>query len=121
MDDTGPCLEAHVLLAAPRHLKWRVALITEVCHCYDDVKHPDKASEFIARSRKDITDLQALEALDPVPQKPEVAALYDTAETSLRILAGGSLRTTNRPTLNRQTELACMYEHWTLTLRVPCG
>jgi hypothetical protein len=81
------CHEAHVLLAAPQHLQWRVALIAEVCHCYDDVKRPDAASAFITRSLVEIADLQALEALDPVPQKPEVAAMYSGAETKLRILA----------------------------------
>ena len=81
------CFEAHVLLAAPKWLKWRVALITEVCHCYDDVKKPEQATSFIQRSLAEIKDLQALEALDPVPQKPEVAALYADAEKTMRILS----------------------------------
>jgi hypothetical protein len=37
-----------------------------VCHCYDDVKKPEKATAFIAHSLAEIKDLQTLEALDPV-------------------------------------------------------
>ena len=39
--------------------------------------------EFIERSLREIKDLQTLEALDPVPQKPEVAVMYAAAEAKL--------------------------------------
>ena len=81
------CLDAHVLLAVPRRLAWRVTLVDAVCRCYDDLDAGESATTFISRAVAQIDDLRALEALDPVPQKPETTAMYDDAERRLRALA----------------------------------
>ena len=81
------CLESHVLLAVPRYLDWRVTLACEVCAAYDDVGDCDAhARAFIAKCVEHVDDLRQLEALDPVPQTPEVASLYASAERRFRAL-----------------------------------
>ena len=81
------CTEAHVLLATPQHLGWRVSIVEETCRCYDDCGLMDASADFISRAFEQIEDLKRLEALDPLPQNPEVAAMYGEAERRLRVLA----------------------------------
>ena len=81
------CLEAHVLLAVPRYLDWRLTLVSNVCDCYDDIGGCEThAAAFLAKCVEHVDDLKQLEALDPVPQTPEVAALYADAERKFRVL-----------------------------------
>ena len=81
------CLEAHVLLAVPRYLDWRLTLVSNVCDCYDDIGGCEThAAAFLAKCVEHVDDLKQLEALDPVPQTPEVAALYAEAERKFRVL-----------------------------------
>ena len=47
----------------------------------------DASADFISRAFEQIEDLKRLEALDPLPQNPEVAAMYGEAERRLRVLA----------------------------------
>ena len=81
------CLDAHVLLAVPRRLAWRVTLVDAACRCDDHLDAGESAKTFLSRAVAQIDDLRALEALDPVPQKPETTAMYDDAERRLRALA----------------------------------
>ena len=81
------CIDAHVLLAVPRRLAWRVTLVDAACRCYDHLDAGESAKTFLSRAVAQIDDLRALEALDPVPQKPETTAMYDDAERRLRALA----------------------------------
>ena len=81
------CIDAHVLLAVPRRLAWRVTLVDAACRCDDHLDAGESAKTFLSRAVAQIDDLRALEALDPVPQKPETTAMYDDAERRLRALA----------------------------------
>ena len=58
-----------------------------MCAAYDDVGDCDAhARAFIAKCVEHVDDLRQLEALDPVPQTPEVASLYASAERRFRAL-----------------------------------
>ena len=81
------CLDAHVLLAVPRRLACGVTLVDAVCRCYDDLDAGESATTFISRAVAQIDDLRALEALDPVPQKPRRRRCTTTPSEELRALA----------------------------------